>query len=176
MEHQPEKIQGGRWAWGRTAGGWRVVKANRGMILRKSVEYIRWVCFLLLREGWMAAGVHSNSGDCPHPHFFPNQLILTPPLYYLDTYLQQLVTAQGAQNCELKQDLTAYQHRSCSSSSMVPPLTDSEGMAGDSMILHDKLHHFHHGQTCSCGFNAFNLPHSILFCDGNLLLILLFHT
>ena len=40
-----------------------VVKANKGMILRKSVEYIRWVCFLLLRGGgWMAAGVHSISG------------------------------------------------------------------------------------------------------------------
>ena len=39
-----------------------VAKVNKGMILRKSVEYIRWVCFLLLRVGWMAAGVHSISG------------------------------------------------------------------------------------------------------------------
>ena len=39
-----------------------VVKANKGMILRKSVDYIRWVYFFFLREGWMAAGVHSISG------------------------------------------------------------------------------------------------------------------
>ena len=43
----------GRWAWGRTARDGGVVKANEGMILRKSVECIGWVCFLLLKEGWM---------------------------------------------------------------------------------------------------------------------------
>ena len=69
-----------------------VVKANKGMILRKSVEYIRWVCFLL--GGWVsfASAVHSISGDRPHPH--PSLLSLPidintrppPPLYYLDTY------------------------------------------------------------------------------------------
>ena len=58
-----------------------VVKANKGMTLRKSVEYTRWVCFLLLWKGWMAAGVHSISGDRPLPHFFPNQLVLTPLLF-----------------------------------------------------------------------------------------------
>ncbi|EDR06948.1 uncharacterized protein LACBIDRAFT_299352 [Laccaria bicolor S238N-H82] len=81
-----------------------VVKANKGMILRKSVEYIR--------------------------------------------YLQQLVTAQGARNCELEQELKAYQCRSRSSSSMEPLLSDSAPAAGgdgSNMILHDELHHFHHG-------------------------------
>ena len=64
-----------------------VVKANKGMILRKSVEYIRWVCFFFERGvGWMAAGVHSISGHHPHPYFFPYQPIFTPLSYYLDTY------------------------------------------------------------------------------------------
>ncbi|EDR06938.1 uncharacterized protein LACBIDRAFT_294581 [Laccaria bicolor S238N-H82] len=81
-----------------------VVKANKGMILRKSVEYIR--------------------------------------------YLQQLVTAQGARNRELEQELKTYRRRSRSSSSMEPPLSDSTPTAGgdgSNMILHDELHHFHHG-------------------------------
>ena len=48
-----------------------VVTVNEGMILRKSVEYIRWVYFLFLKGGgWMAAGVHSISGDRPLPHSF----------------------------------------------------------------------------------------------------------
>ena len=59
-----------------------VVKANKGMILRKSAEYIRWVYYLFLKGGgWMAAGVYSISGDRPLPHFFPNQSVLTPPLF-----------------------------------------------------------------------------------------------
>ena len=44
-----------------------VVKANKGMILRKSVEYIRWVCFFFFWRGWMAAGGHSISGHHPLP-------------------------------------------------------------------------------------------------------------
>ena len=66
--------------------------------------------------------------------------------FVLSRYLQQLVTAQGARNRELEQELKAYRRRSRSSSSMEPPLTDSAGTAGNgSMILHDELHHFHHG-------------------------------
>ncbi|EDQ98226.1 uncharacterized protein LACBIDRAFT_336159 [Laccaria bicolor S238N-H82] len=90
---------------GQQGGDGGVVKANKGMILRKSVEYIR--------------------------------------------YLQQLVTAQGACNRELEQELKAYRRRSRSSSSMEPPLSDSASTAaggdGSNMILHDELHHFHHG-------------------------------
>ena len=71
-------------------------------------------------EGRVAAGVHSISGDCPHPHFFPNQSILTPPSV-LSRYLQQLVTAQDARNRELEQELNAYPRRSRSELSMEPP-------------------------------------------------------
>ena len=39
-----------------------VVKPNKGIILRQSVEHISWVFFLFLSAGWMAAGVHSISG------------------------------------------------------------------------------------------------------------------
>ena len=64
-----------------------VVKANKGMILRKSVEYIRWVCFLFLRAGWMDGSWSSFHQWTPPPHhFFPNQPILTPILHHLDTY------------------------------------------------------------------------------------------
>ena len=63
-----------------------VVKANKGMILRKSVEYIRWVCFLL-RGGFLLYLPFSLSAEiAPTLHFFPDQPILTSPLYFLDTY------------------------------------------------------------------------------------------
>ena len=81
----------------------------------------------------------------PFPTSFLTKPILTYP-FVLSRYLQQLVTAQGAQNRKLEQELKAYRRRLHSSSSMEPPLTDSAGTAGDgSMILHDELHHFHHG-------------------------------
>ena len=121
-----------------------VVKANKGMILRKSVEYITWVCFLLLTgvDGWMGlfASVVQlefilSAEIIPTPTFFPNQPILTPP-FVLSRCLQQFVTVQGARNHELEQKLKAYQHRSCSEPSMEPPLTNSAGTVRDSMILH----------------------------------------
>ena len=64
-----------------------VVKANKGMILRKSVEYIRWVFFL--RRVWMGffvSAVHFIGADRPTRTSFQNQPILTPFSYYLDTY------------------------------------------------------------------------------------------
>ena len=81
----------------------------------------------------------------PFPTSFLTKPILTSP-FVLSRYLQQLVTAQGARNLELEQELKAYRRRSRGSSSMEPPLPDSAGTAGDgSMILHDELHHLHHG-------------------------------
>ena len=65
-----------------------VAKVNKGMILGKSVEYIRWVCFLLF---YLAEGEGDGSWSSfyqqrlPHP-FFRNQPMLTPSLYHLDTY------------------------------------------------------------------------------------------
>ena len=43
-----------------------VVKANKGMILRKSVEYIRWVCLRLGLEFILSADIAPLT-------FFPNQ-------------------------------------------------------------------------------------------------------
>ena len=60
-----------------------VVKANKGMILRKSVEYIRWVFFG--GGGWQPEVILS-ADTTPFPYFFPYQPILTPFSYYLDTY------------------------------------------------------------------------------------------
>ncbi|KAF7318372.1 BHLH domain-containing protein [Mycena chlorophos] len=60
-----------------TSGGQTVVKANKGMILRKSVEYIR--------------------------------------------YLQQLVTAQGARNRELEEQLKGYRGSASGSEASPPP-------------------------------------------------------
>ena len=68
-----------------------VVKANKGMILRKSVDYIRYDSSSLSRSFTL-----SNS---------------------FSRYLQQLVTAQGARNRELEQELKAYRRSSDSSRS-----------------------------------------------------------
>jgi hypothetical protein len=68
-----------------------VVKANKGMILRKSVEYIRSVF---------------------HPLFYIRTFLDAS----LSRYLQQLVTAQGARNRELEQELKAYRSGGTSSS------------------------------------------------------------
>jgi len=55
---------------GRPGGGHQgdggVVKANKGMILRKSVEYIRWVCLHLGLESILSADIAPLT-------FFPNQ-------------------------------------------------------------------------------------------------------
>lgn len=74
-----------------------VVKANKGMILRKSVEYIR----------------------CVFSAFLPTPRHL---LIWECRYLQQLVTAQGARNRELEQELKAYR------SGNPPPPHSSEGV------------------------------------------------
>ncbi|CAK5266936.1 unnamed protein product [Mycena citricolor] len=66
---------------GTTTGKDGVVKANKGMILRKSVDYIR--CVVLFRP------------CCPG---FPCTV----------RYLQQLVTAQGARNRELEEQLKGF--------------------------------------------------------------------
>jgi len=75
-----------------TAADNGVVKANKGMILRKSVEYIRSVFY--------------------PPHF-------TFQFMSLSRYLQQLVTAQGARNRELEQELKAYRSGGTSSSDSI---------------------------------------------------------
>jgi hypothetical protein len=75
-----------------------VVKANKGMILRKSVDYIRYS--------------------------FPRSflMLLAEPYYFFPRYLQQLVTAQGARNRELEQELKAYRRASGSGSGSSPNL------------------------------------------------------
>ena len=62
-----------------------VVKADKGMILRKSVEYIRWVCFLFLEgvDGSQKSFYHRTP---PPPLLLSYQPMLTPSLYHLDTY------------------------------------------------------------------------------------------
>jgi hypothetical protein len=82
-----------------------IVKANKGMILRKSVEYIR--------------------------------------------YLQQLVTAQGARNRELEQELKMY--RSGGSPDVAEP--DSSRHLGGDMVLASES-----ATSASNGFNGFTLP------------------
>ncbi|KAF9492561.1 hypothetical protein BDN71DRAFT_1182000 [Pleurotus eryngii] len=67
-----------------------IVKANKGMILRKSVEYIR--------------------------------------------YLQQLVSAQGARNRELEQQLKMYRSGSATASSPDGGVSSSAAMNGDGPI------------------------------------------
>ena len=69
-----------------TEGG--IVKANKGMILRKSVEYIKY------------AFLHSHMG------FLVGKL--TSAISSL-RYLQQLVSAQASRNRDLEQEVNAYQ-------------------------------------------------------------------
>jgi hypothetical protein len=80
-----------------------IVKANKGMILRKSVEYIRFV--------------------------FLFSLFLSP--LRPSRYLQQLVTAQGARNRELEQELKMY--RSGGNSDVAE--SDSSRHLGGDMVL-----------------------------------------
>ena len=82
-------------AAGEEGGG--IVKANKGMILRKSVDYIRSVIFLSLKK--------------KKTRNILTQLALR--------YLQQLVTAQGARNRELEQELKAYRQSSDSPSGSI---------------------------------------------------------
>ena len=69
-----------------TEGG--IVKANKGMVLRKSVEYIKY------------ASLHS------HMAFLVGKL--TSAISTL-RYLQQLVSAQASRNRDLEQEVHAYQ-------------------------------------------------------------------
>ena len=69
------------------------VKANKGMILRKSVDYIRYDFFISIFLLQLA-----------NPYYFPR-------------CLQQLVTAQGSRNRELEQELKTYRRPSGSGGS-----------------------------------------------------------
>jgi hypothetical protein len=96
------------------------VKANKGMILRKSVEYIRCVYSFYL---WP---LHVCS--------------------YRDSYryLQQLVMAQANRNRELEAQIGALRpeetspstHHNDTHSSM-----NGNGSAAEELVLHDELHH-----------------------------------
>lgn len=79
-----------------------IVKANKGMILRKSVEYIRSVFYTLFLAWKFLIVAHR--------------------------YLQQLVTAQGARNRELEQELKAYR------SGGAPTSTSSPASSGPSIL------------------------------------------
>jgi hypothetical protein len=99
-----------------------VVKANKGMILRKSVDYIRYGFF----------------------SFFISIVVLTNLYYCFPRYLQQLVTAQGARNRELEQELKAYRRSmdsSCSPKLNGYPTRRSEG--DDENYDHSQHHHQH---------------------------------
>lgn len=78
--------------------GGGVVKANKGMILRKSVDYIRYDLFF-----WEGGFGRVSSGLS-----LSNAANTTS----FSRYLQQLVTAQGARNRELEQELEAYRRSS----------------------------------------------------------------
>lgn len=88
-----------------TEGG--IVKANKGMILRKSVEYIKY------------ASLHSHMG-------FPVGK-LTSAISTL-RYLQQLVSAQASRNRDLEQEIHAYQQNG---TAKLPNGTDMGGKAQD---------------------------------------------
>ena len=84
-----------------TEGG--IVKANKGMILRKSVEYIKY------------ASLHS------HMAFLVGKLTsVTSTL----RYLQQLVSAQASRNRDLEQEVNVYQQNG---STKLPNGTDMSG-------------------------------------------------
>ena len=73
------------------------MKANKGIILRKSVEYIRFVYMIY----WLFFPLHS--------HFFPF------------SYLQQLVRVQASRNRELESELSRYRVGSSSDVTPSPP-------------------------------------------------------
>jgi len=84
-----------------TEGG--IVKANKGMILRKSVEYIKYA-FLHSRVAFSVGKLTSAIS----------------PL----RYLQQLVSAQASRNRDLEQEVNAYQQNG------VPKLPNGTDMSG----------------------------------------------
>ena len=84
-----------------TEGG--IVKANKGMILRKSVEYIKYASL--------------------HPHMASLVGKLTSAISTL-RYLQQLVSAQASRNRDLEQDIHAYQQNGAAK---LPNGTDMSG-------------------------------------------------
>ena len=88
-----------------TEGG--IVKANKGMILRKSVEYIKY------------ASLHSHMA-------FPVGK-LTSAISPL-RYLQQLVSAQASRNRDLEQEIHGCQHNG---PSKLPNGTDTSGKTQD---------------------------------------------
>lgn len=84
-----------------TEGG--IVKANKGMILRKSVEYIKYACL--------------------HSHMAFSVGKLTSAISTL-RYLQQLVSAQASRNRDLEQEIHAYQQ---TGTTKLPNGTDMSG-------------------------------------------------
>ncbi|KAF8168895.1 helix-loop-helix DNA-binding domain-containing protein [Pholiota molesta] len=101
-----------------------VVKANKGMILRKSVEYIR--------------------------------------------YLQQLVTAQGARNRELEQELKAYRGSvSSGGSDAGGEPAKKPGHARDMSADSDaERHHHHHGHNSANTAQHLALDQEMMLHDG----------
>ena len=98
-----------------TEGG--IVKANKGMILRKSVEYIKY------------ASSHSRMA------FSVGKL--TSAISTL-RYLQQLVSAQASRNRDLEQEVHAYQQNG------VAKLPNGTDMSGDAdgfneLVLHEEV-------------------------------------
>lgn len=157
---------------GDEAGG--VVKANKGMILRKSVEYIRSV---------FDKAVQIFSPDVFFAQTSNYRFFSTMLTQNIRRYLQQLVTAQGARNRELERELRTYRGgpvnpNSSSSSSNTPnamntlnPMnTIDPGMGGNigEMEFHNinqmnELHQVDHPG----GFDSMNPMESMHGFNGN---------
>jgi hypothetical protein len=101
--------------------GETVVKANKGMILRKSVEYIRYV----------------------YSFAFDSYLYAHKDWY---RYLQQLVMAQASRNRELEAQIGALRPGETSPTTLASHHNDIHSLNGngnvaEELVLHDELHH-----------------------------------